>query len=218
MLSLYRRHRATCKSRARRAKCSCPIWVQGMVHGEQAQKSLDLTNWEAANRLINQWEIHGMRKSVTLNEACDRWVADYVARNLKPESLKKYRQLSELLKLAWGDLQVSALKVDDVRAFRERWKLSPLTTVRRLESIRGFFNFCASSGWIEKNPAKSVKAPIVRQVPTLTSRIERGQRTGYRAPRSQRRWSLEGCDEDRFLTSCFLGVRLLRLLICCATF
>ena len=108
-----------------------------------------------------------MRESMTVNDAADRWVADCVARNLKPQSLKKYRQLSELLKSAWGGLQVGSLKVDDVRAFRERWKLSPLTTVKRLESIRGFFNFCVSSGWIEKNPAKLVKSPVVRQVPTL---------------------------------------------------
>ena len=48
MLSLYR-DRAKCKIKSRRAKCSCPICVQGVLHDEKIRQSLDLTNWEAAN-------------------------------------------------------------------------------------------------------------------------------------------------------------------------
>jgi hypothetical protein len=53
MLTLYRRHRAKCKLKGRKAKCSCPIWVQGKLHGEELRQSLDLTNWEAAAKRVH---------------------------------------------------------------------------------------------------------------------------------------------------------------------
>ncbi len=59
MLTIYRRHRAKCKCTSRRAKCFCPIWVQGILRGEEIRKSLDLTNWEAAATLVRDWEIEG---------------------------------------------------------------------------------------------------------------------------------------------------------------
>ena len=103
MLNLYRRHRAKCKSVARRAKCSCPIWVQGVIHGEAVRKSLDLTNWEAANKLVRDWEIHGQALSVSVSEALDRWYKDCEARNLSAESLRKYKRLKGWLIACWGD-------------------------------------------------------------------------------------------------------------------
>jgi integrase len=33
--------------------------------------------------------------------------------------------------------------------------------------VRGFFAFCVDAGWIEKNPAKKIKAPQSKQAPTL---------------------------------------------------
>jgi site-specific recombinase XerD len=32
---------------------------------------------------------------------------------------------------------------------------------------RAFFQFCVDSEWIEKNPAKKLKAPKVKDIPTL---------------------------------------------------
>jgi hypothetical protein len=69
--------------------------VQGVLHGEAVRQSLDLTNWEAANRLINQWEIHGLANSLSVSEACDRWLADCEARQLKPQSIKKYKEIKK---------------------------------------------------------------------------------------------------------------------------
>ncbi|PYX72348.1 MAG: hypothetical protein DMG72_15120, partial [Acidobacteria bacterium] len=33
--------------------------------------------------------------------------------------------------------------------------------------MRGFFAFCVASGWLQTNPAKALKAPSVRHIPTL---------------------------------------------------
>src|ERR1039458_8050256 len=92
MLTLYRRHRAKCKSRARAAKCSCPIWVQGVLRGEAVRKSLNLTNWEAANRLMQDWEVFGQKASVSVTEALERWYTDCQARNLSSETQRKYKR------------------------------------------------------------------------------------------------------------------------------
>jgi hypothetical protein len=33
-----------------------PIWAQGTFHGKWMKKSLDLRNWEAAQKLVRDWE------------------------------------------------------------------------------------------------------------------------------------------------------------------
>lgn len=168
MLTAYRRHRATCKHRSRRYKsCFCPIWVQGVLEGTSIRRSLDLTNWEAAQRRIRDLEIHGEKNALSVKDAVDRWLSDCEARHLKPPSTKKYKHVGEELKAEWGDFSLRLLSVDDVRKLREEWKLSAATTRKRLEVVRGFLNFCLNSGWIQVNPAKAVKAPVIKQVPTM---------------------------------------------------
>jgi integrase/recombinase XerD len=167
MLTLYRRHRAKCKSTSRTAKCSCPIWTQGVLRGESIRKSLDLTNWEAANKLVRDWEIHGQAMTVSVPDALDRWYKDCEARNLTAESLRKYKRLKASLIALWGERALRSLTVDDVRKMREGWTFSPGTTGKQLELVRAFFSFCMTSGWIDKNPAAGVKAPQSKGVPTL---------------------------------------------------
>jgi hypothetical protein len=80
MLTLYRRHRAGCRFKSRRAKCFCPIWAQGILRGEKIRKSLDLTNWEAAQKLCRDWEIDGRKEIPSVREALTRFVADQKSR------------------------------------------------------------------------------------------------------------------------------------------
>ena len=167
MLAAYRRHRAGCKHRSRRYKsCSCPIWAQGILRGKSVRKSLGLTSWEAAARKINELEIHG-DNAVSVETAVDRWLDDCAARNLKPQSVRKYREVGKELKVKWAGYLVVSPTVDDVRKLREGWKYQGTTTQKRLELVRAFFSFCLASGWIQTNPGKMVKAPKVRLVPTL---------------------------------------------------
>jgi len=75
MLTSYRRHRANCKRHSRQyRKCFCPIWVQGVLRGESVRHSLDLTNWEAANRRMNELEIHGEANSLTVKEVAAKFL------------------------------------------------------------------------------------------------------------------------------------------------
>ncbi len=169
MLTVCRRHRASCKHRSRRYKgCSCPIWVQGVLRDKPVRKSLDVTSWEAANRLVREWEIKGSaEREVLVREATERFIVDSEARHLKTLTIKKYKEIKRLLDEAFGDLPIGKISVDDLRRLREGWELSANSSWKRVEHLRGFFSFCAASGWIEKNPAKALRAPKIDREPTL---------------------------------------------------
>ncbi len=172
MLNLWRRHLRSCPHSKKRDprkwnKCQCPVWVQGNLRGEWMKKGLGVRSWEAAQRIVREWESGGRASTATVKEACKRWLADCEARRLKHGSLRKYRHLAKELEERFGDQTVGAVSVDEIREMRESWKLSGMTTAKRLELARGFFSFCAASGWSQGNPAKMVRAPQVTRVPTM---------------------------------------------------
>jgi integrase len=163
MLTAYRRHRANCKHRSRRYKaCFCPIWVQGVLDDKKIRRSLDLTSWEAAQKRIRDLEIHGEEKTISVEDACKRWIADCVARGLRDSTLRKYRERGRELAEVFRGVQVRSVSIDDLRELRESWKVKASSTGKRLEIIRNFFSFCVDSEWIEKNIAKQLKPPLVR--------------------------------------------------------
>jgi len=137
------------------------------LRGEKIRKSLDLRDWEAATSLIRDWEIHGAEEFVRVSDACERWIADCEARQLKPQSIRKYREIEKELVEHLGGIAMRSVKVDDLRRLREMWKHTGTTTAKRLELIRAFFSFCEVSGWIDRNPAKGIKLPKQEQMPTL---------------------------------------------------
>jgi len=100
-LTIYRRHSPDCphKSKGRRwNRCDCPIWVQGSLAGECLRESLDLTVWGAAQERVRGWEASGqvgvIRNEIpTIKEAIEKHVEDAKARNLKPQSLKRIKDV-----------------------------------------------------------------------------------------------------------------------------
>jgi integrase/recombinase XerD len=170
MLTLFRRHLSSCKhaSKGRKHKsCSCPISVEGTLHGERLRKSLDLRNWEAAVRLIREWEISSPGGTLTVTEATERFIKDREARKLSDAMMRKYKHVAKELRETFADMPLRRVTVDDIRRLRESWKFASITTQKRLEMLRKFFRFCLESGWLEKNPALAVEAPIVEYDPTL---------------------------------------------------
>jgi len=168
MLTIFRRHLAECKFRTRKHRnCQCPIWVQGVLDGRKIRKSLDLRNWEAAQKLVRDWEANPNGGAVTVSDACDKFIADAIARNVSEVMVRKARNLTNELKDALGSVSLRSVTVDDMRKIREGWKLAPVTTQKRLQMLRGIFRFCVDSGWIDRNPAKGVRLPIVKHKPTL---------------------------------------------------
>lgn len=168
MLTPYRRHLADCKFASRdHRNCQCPIWVQGILDGRKIRKSLNLRSWEAAQKLIRDWEANPTGAAVTVNEACEKFITDAQARKLSEPMLRKLRHVTKELKDAFGSVSLRSVSVDDIRRIREGWELAPITTQKRLEMLRSFFRFCVDSGWIERNPAKAVKLPVVQFEPTM---------------------------------------------------
>jgi integrase/recombinase XerD len=93
--------------------------------------------------------------------------ADAEARRISEPMRKKLKHVTKELTTALGSLSLRSVTTDDIRKIREGWNLAPITTQKRLEVIRSFFRFCVDSGWIDRNPAKAVKLPVVHFEPTL---------------------------------------------------
>jgi len=63
MLRAYRRHTELCAHRDEgRAcwTCRCPIWVQGFLGTEEIRKSLELRDWQKAQKKLRDWETAGV--------------------------------------------------------------------------------------------------------------------------------------------------------------
>jgi integrase len=150
--------------------------VQGSLRGEYIRKSLDLRSWEAASDLVRGWEASGeigvVKPEVpTVKEAVAKFIEDAKARKLTAETLRKFENLLQRRFLDWcegeGYRLLKQINVDVVRQFRSTWKDSAIYAVKNLERMRAFFRFCEQAGWLQQNPAVSVKAPKVKPAPTL---------------------------------------------------
>jgi len=149
-------------------KCRCSIWVHGKVKGAFIRKALGTRSWEAAARIVREWEDDGKEKAlgISVSEACERFYADCVARRLSESSLGKYRLLVAELKREF-DGTIGSVSVDDLREYREKWQLAPVTAYKKLERLKTFFRFGEDSGWIDSNPAKILKPPKGRGKPVV---------------------------------------------------
>jgi integrase/recombinase XerD len=59
------------------------------------------------------------------------------------------------------------LNVDVLTTFRGTWKDGALSSLKKLERMRTFFNFAVRRKWVADNPAMELKAPKVQLRPTL---------------------------------------------------
>ncbi len=172
MLTIFRRHSTKCPHTSRTyRRCSCPIQVEGSLAGETIRKGLDLTSWDAASKLIRIWEAEGKigaegKRVVTVHEAVEKYLRDAGMR-LKPSTVDLYRRgLNHLT--AWCDAakvkNLTDLGIEKLRTYRETWTCRPVTAARRIDRLKIFLGFCLESGWIQKNPAKSLKPPEVKVI------------------------------------------------------
>lgn len=178
MLTIYRRHRKSCKHRAkgrRHRHCQCPIWVDGFLSGVEIRESLKVRDWQRAQKSVREWEIEDRRTRrqqprVTIKDAHKKFIADAEARKLNEATVYKYRLLfryldtfTETCKLEFMD----QLDLDTLATFRATWTEGPRTSLKKLERLRAFMRFAEKRKWIETNPAIDLKAPKVANKPTL---------------------------------------------------
>jgi integrase/recombinase XerD len=170
MLNIYRRHLKSCPQTSMRYKrCKCPIWVVGRVKGEFVRKSLGVVNWEKAQRIVRDWEVEDLppEETVTIEKAADSFLQDAESRHLKESSLAKYKLLFKELKALYGQHPVEKLGIKELTDYRTQWKLTAISSRKKLERLRAFFRFCLDRGWTEKNAALLLKQPIASFKPTM---------------------------------------------------
>ncbi len=177
MLITYRRHEKRCVHRPKGRKhrhCHCPVWVDGYLHGVRIHRSLDTRDWERAQRIGREWEAEGERptepEAVTIARACEVFLEDAAARNLREPTLYKYRllfrRLQEFAK-GKGIQFVRQLDLSAMRDFRASWPNRNIAARKKLEALRTFMRFCWESGWIPNNPASGLKPPKTTDPPTI---------------------------------------------------
>lgn len=147
--------------------------MQGTLAGEKLRKGLDLTSWEAATNVVREWESRGSvtAEVIRVADAVERFLKDAEARNLVAGSIKNHRIILEQQLIPFCETKgitfLSRLGVEELREFRQGWKLAPITAVKRLERLRSFFRFAVNSGWLTTNPVIHVKPPKVTAPPTM---------------------------------------------------
>ena len=161
---IWRRHVPPCQSEDRNdPRCGCPIHYDHRVNGKRVRRTLKTTNWQKALADVRRKEIEGFQdvpKSPLIDQACDAYLKDAEARELREPTLYKFqllfRQMKEFAK-AEGLVYVSDFNVDNVRRFRQSWPNKNFAARKKLEATRAFFRFCQQSGWIQINPAAVLK-------------------------------------------------------------
>src|SRR5580765_5716723 len=122
MLTIYRRHQATCKFKGRKHRnCNCPIWTAGVLHGRKIKQSLDLRSWEAAQKLVRDWETNPEGGGITVKVAVGKYLSDAEARNISDSQMRKMRLVLGELERNFGNVAIRSVTVDDLRQIREAW-------------------------------------------------------------------------------------------------
>ena len=144
--------------------------------GEWIKRSLSTRDWAAAAAIIHGWEASGQIGTVkpelpSIRAAVEQFLKEAAVRNLAETTIKKRRELLEGKLLPYctskGYRHLRDLTVERLRDFRHGWHYSPLSAAKRLEYLRAFLRFCVEAGWVERNPAASLKPTKVAHRPTL---------------------------------------------------
>lgn len=172
MLTLQRRHTATCKHRSKGPdflKCNCPIRACGSIDGKRTRLSLRTRDLSRASRRLAELS-EPKQQPEAVPEKPRKLVEEAVAAFLaqrsdkQPETLRKYKRILKSIADFGVERSLSFLDqftIDELDAYvlRRRPKLGEWTWNKEVEVLRQFFRFCFRRHWIEENPATDIKAP-----------------------------------------------------------
>jgi integrase/recombinase XerD len=177
MLTIYRRHRRSCKQRTKGRKhrhCQCPIWVDGFLGGKEMRESLKLRDWQRAQEMVREWEADDRRtdkpQRATVADVWKEFLTDAQARNLHESTVRKYKLLDRQMEAFCtrnGFAFIDELSLSHMGQFRSQWKDGPRSSAKKLERLRSFFRFAQKRKWVSENPAAELKSGKITLCPTL---------------------------------------------------
>ncbi len=181
MLTAYRRHLKSCphKHQGRKyRRCECPVYVDGMLNGEEIRQSLDTRNWTKGQTLIREWELLGQApgqqklesEPLTIAKVCGEFEAEAVAQQLSPATIKKYRTLfSQLINFCerQGLIHFERIDLATLRAFRQSWADHNYSAWKKLERLQTVYRFAVESEYVSRNLAKLLAKPKITDPPTM---------------------------------------------------
>jgi integrase len=166
-----------CPSKQRR---KCPLWVKGHLDGKLIRRSLGTANWQIAAQRVAEIEAVGSvqptRAPLTVAEAAAKFLTEAASRELRDSTLKKFRVLltrepvpgepsnhfSPSLVMFAKVRGIELLKgfgPDEVADFRQAWKDTGLSKLKKSERLKAFFRFAHDAGWTPTNPARNLRPP-----------------------------------------------------------
>jgi integrase len=194
-LNLYRRHAQngschgghaadsqtyeTDEKRPKWKHCHCWIYASGQLPGKlKFRKNTKRIHWSEAREVADAWE-RGETEApkpepppgperAMLWFAIGRWYLKAKGRTEKEGTLKKYRTFASQLyafaesrSLLYAD-QLDANQLDD---FYATWKDGKGSKGKKLERMKGFFNFCKVRKFIAEIPTEDLEPPAGYSIP-----------------------------------------------------
>jgi hypothetical protein len=78
-----------------------------------------LRNWEAAGKLVREWEVNSPVAGMTVKEATERFISDRESMKLSEAMMRKYRLVASTLAAEFGDAPLRSGTTDGLRRLRE---------------------------------------------------------------------------------------------------
>jgi integrase/recombinase XerD len=182
MLSVYVRHKSTCKYRKEPTsrRCSCTKWLVGTLPGRKGRfrVSAKTTSWEQAEGIARQYEtaaaggkdMEAAMSLPTVEKAVEAYLGDAKARGLVEDTLGKLATIFEKQLLAFCEKEqihfLRDLQTKELTKWRQSWKDGQLARKKKHERVVGFFWFCVRQGWIPQNPTQAMGKIIAKHTPT----------------------------------------------------
>lgn len=116
---------------------------------------------------------------MTVREACDAYLRELEARNVRKSTLESYRSLFRQLAGFARDEGLEALGDfgrADARRWRESWTWAPKTQERILAQLKAFFRFAVSQGWTAASPVSGIRPPRLDSSPTMPLSVDEMRR------------------------------------------
>ena len=107
---------------------------------------------------------------MTVREACDAYLRELEARNVRKSTRSSYRTLFRQLQAfahesgseGIGDLDRAAMS-----RWRERWECAHSTQAKRLKLLKPFFSHAQMAGWVSESPLQGIRRPQPDARPTM---------------------------------------------------